>query len=111
MSDFKTSALYAEIMERLRNVDLRSPYYALAASDLRAFNDAYLQADRDREQAQTLVEQLSAGLELEEEKSTILQLQLAAQQSTINELNARIAELEAQLLGSMTQPPAGSETP
>lgn len=115
---YSESSQYRDMLERLRSVDLRSPYYALASSDLKALDAAYRETDAALDLANSARDALVVALEQEQESNTLMQLAVAAAQSQAAEvsaqlatasaqiatLEARVAELEAQVAGSA--PPA-----
>ena len=85
------------MQERLKNVDLRSPYYALAAADLKLLDQAYCDTDDELENTKVFLadeKTKSSGL------AVALTLATAEASSAIahaNSLEAQVAALEAQV--------------
>lgn len=100
---FSETQQYADMQERLKRVDLRSPYYALAAADLRSLDEAYKATDALLELSAVETANLREQVEELEAVNTTLQMTAASNQATIATLTDRVAELEAIIAG--TPPP------
>jgi len=100
---------YQQIKERMKRIDMRSPYYALAAADLRLLDELLSETEAAKNLvAQALSEKVLA-LELEQAKNAVLEAANSQKAARIVELEAENDQLKAQLLSTITDPPVTEE--